>query len=167
MPLENGGEVTWLMVGCGTFSLEKILITHIPGPSLSLWVISKCLFCHSMVIQALNDPRMNEMMLEWPFSHTLMMTSDWSEGQMMKFLNQGKCPRIFSSSLCPHFNHILSSDTHSITEMSAEWLSIIPHSVPSFSVISISFNGRMKLEWGKLSFLNFETRGSATRELAF
>ena len=112
MPLENGGGVTWLMVGCGKFSMVKILITHIPGSSLSLWVISKCLFCHSMAILTLNDLRMNEMMLKWPFSHSAMMVNDWNEGRMMKFLNQGKCPRFFSLSFYPHFNNIFSFNTH-------------------------------------------------------
>ena len=129
MPLENGGGVTWLVVGCGKFWMVKILITHIPGSSLSLWVISKCLFCHSMVILTLNDLRMNDMMLEWPFSHTLMMVSDWSEGQMMKFLNQGKCPRFFSSSLCPYFNHILTLG-HSFNDWK-ECGMVFKHSTPS------------------------------------
>ena len=94
------------------------LIFLIPRPSLSFWVILKCLFCHSMVILRLNDLRVNEMMIEWPFSHPRMMNNDSNEGEMMKFLKQGKCPRFFSLSFHPHFNHISSFDTHSMTEMS-------------------------------------------------
>ena len=41
------------------------LITLIPCSSLSFWVIVKCLFCHYMVIQILNDLRMKDMMPEW------------------------------------------------------------------------------------------------------
>ena len=104
--------VTWMIVEWGTFSMEKILTNLIPGSSLSLWVIVKWLFCHSMVILIPNDLRMNEMMLKWPFSHSAMMVNDWNEGRMMKFLNQGKCPRYFSLSFYPHFNNILSFNTH-------------------------------------------------------
>ena len=131
--------VTWMIVEWGTFSMEKILTNLIPGSSLSLWVIVKWLFCHSMVILIPNDLRMNEMMLKWPFSHSAMMVNDWNEGRMMKFLNQGKCPRFFSLSFRCHSYHILSFDTHSMSEMTMEWFSIIPHSVLYYSDVIHSF----------------------------
>ena len=106
-----------MMVEWGTFFMEMILIFLIPRSSLSLWVILKCLFCQSMVIRTLNDHRVNEMMLEWLFSHLRMMINDSNEGGMMKFLKQGKCPSFFSSSFCPHLNHISSFDTHSMTPL--------------------------------------------------
>ena len=63
--------------------LPDIFITLIPGSSLSFWDISRWLFCHLMVIQIQNEPRMNGMLFKWPFSHPLMMFNDWSEGGMM------------------------------------------------------------------------------------
>ena len=102
----------WMILEWGKFLIEKILITPIPWPSLSFWVIVKCLFCHSMIIQIANDLRMEEMMLEWEFSHPGMMVSDLNEGGMRIFLKQGKCPRFFSFSFCPHSIHILSFMGH-------------------------------------------------------
>ena len=60
---QNDVGMTWMMLEWGTFSMEMILIFLIPRPSLSFWVILKCLFCHSLVILALNDVRVNKMML--------------------------------------------------------------------------------------------------------
>ena len=95
-----------------TFSMEKILINLIPGSSLSFRVSVKWLVSHSMVILIPTDLRMNEMMLKWPFSHSAMVVNDWNEGGMMKFLNQGICPRFFSFSFCPHFTNVPYLNTH-------------------------------------------------------
>ena len=127
--LDVDGGMIWMILEWGKFLMEKILIAPIPWPSLSFWVIVKCLFCHSMAIQILNDLRMKEMMLEWEFSHPGMMVSDLNEGGMRIFLKQGKCTRFFSFSLCPHLNNISSFDTHSMTEMCVE--------IPSFFVIHL------------------------------
>ena len=58
---------------------------------------------------------------------------------MMKFFNQGKCPRFFSLSFCYHSYHILSFDNHSLSEMTMEWFSIIPHSFLYYSDVIPSF----------------------------
>ena len=104
--------VTWVIAEGGIFSMEKILINLIPGSSLSFRVSVKWLVSHSMVILIPTDLRMNEMMLKWPFSHSAMVVNDWSEGGMMKFLNQGICPRFFSFSFCPHFTNVPYKNTH-------------------------------------------------------
>ena len=136
--------MTWMMLEWGTFFMEMILIFLIPRPSLSFWVILKCLFCHSMVILTLNDLRVNKMMLEWPFSHPRMMINDSNEGEMMKFLKQGKCPRFFSSSFHPHFSHISSFDTHSMTEMSChigrQRYQVYAYSISHFNIIEHHFS---------------------------
>ena len=133
-----------MMVEWGTFFMEMILIFLIPRSSLSLWVILKCLFCQSMVIRTLNDHRVNEMMLEWLFSHLRMMINDSNEGGMMKFSKQGKCPRFFSSSFHPHSNHILSFDTHSMSEMSChigrQGYQVYAYSIYHFHIIQHHFS---------------------------
>ena len=101
--LDVDGGMIWLILEWGKFLMEKILITPIPWPSLSFWVIVKCLFCHSMVIQILNDLRMKEMMLEWYFSHPGMMVNELNEGGMRTFLEQGKCPSLFPSIILSSF----------------------------------------------------------------
>ena len=110
LPIIQG--VTWMTMEGKTFSMEKILINLIPGSSLSFRVSVKWLVSHSMVILISTDLRMNEMMLKWPFSHSAMVVNDLNEGGMMKFLNQGICPRFFSLLFCPHFTYIPYLNTH-------------------------------------------------------
>ena len=52
--------------------------------SLSLWVISKCLFCHYMVIQALNVPEW----MRWCWNdHFLILQWLWVTGVRVKWWN--------------------------------------------------------------------------------
>ena len=106
MSLDIHGGMIWMMLEWGKFLMEKILIILIPCSSQSFLVIVKCIFCHLMVIQILNDLRMKEIMLEWLFLILGWWLNDWNEGGMRKFLKKGKCPRFFSLSFHSHSYYI-------------------------------------------------------------
>ena len=103
------------------FLMEKILITLIPWSSLSFWDIGKWFF-------VIRWSFLYWMTLEWrrwclnDFFSSL--DDGWMTG-MKKFLTKGKCPWFFSLSFHSYSYHILSFDTHSMSEMSEEWFSII------------------------------------------
>ena len=126
-----------------------------------------------MVILIWNDLRVNEMMIEWPFSHPRMMNNDSNEGEMMKFLKQGKCPRFFSLSFHPHFNHISSFDTHSMTEMSChigrQRYQVYAYSISHIHVIEHHFSFILpSFIWGwiwTIKFLPYREAGVSSLRL--
>ena len=114
------------------------------------WVTS-IFYSHSGLIPSFLM-RKNEKNQIPPTRDQKIVTLDWmnsilndgkAEGRG-NFLNKGQPLRFFSSSFHPHFTVFSSFNTHSLSEMSVEWVrQSIPYSSYSFNTHSVS---RMRIE---------------------
>ena len=113
----NGGGMTGIRMEWRIFLMEKILNLSIPVHPChlkSFWndfFLIWWSFWHWMTSEWLkrcwND---YFLILEW-----LQMT--WMRVEWLEFLKQGKCPRFFSFSFCPHSIHIVSFMGHLVIPM--------------------------------------------------